>query len=412
MMESVSTTGVGPAGHECSVPLGTRVHNTGILLAALARVAWRYPVLRRWFLGNRLRQLTVGAEYALRTDGYSGPPRSVSFRPTLRCNAHCQMCPYANAIDPDSQQPVTHDPQALELEVAYRLVAAIAPSHTMVNVTGGEPLLWGENLFAFLDYCRRRAVATSVTTNGTLLGRHLEALWEAPPDILVISLLGPEETHNGIVGLNAYAAIRDALGELYARKGGDCFRRPLVITNTAMLPENSHVFAEVVDLSRSLGAWAANFQPVWFATEQMHEAHERWPSASAGSLPRASLPIDPEATDPAQVWQQMQRARRLSAQLGQPIHFYPRLRQRDMEPYYHQPQQPVGRSRALCPYLICQVFPDGTVSPCAGVPAGNLYQQDLRAIWNGPAMRTFRRRLKAAGMLPICSRCCFLWRND
>ena len=184
------------------------------------------------------------------------------------------------------------------------------------------------------------------------------------------------------------------------------------MTSTVLVPENTRTFSEVVRLSHSMGACAANFQPLWFATEEMHDAHEEGPSASDRSLSGASSGITPEATESAQVWQGMQRARVLGAELGQPVHFYPLLSEADTAVYYHHPQRPIGRSRALCAHLLSQVLPDGAVSPCQGHTVGNLHEQGFLEVWNGLAMREFRGRLKAARMFPICSRCCFLWRNE
>jgi len=399
-------------GTRCAAGFITRTQNLAIFLAGLAHVGRRYPTLRRWFLGNRLRQLSVGLAYTASKNGFSTPPRSISFRPTFLCNAHCAMCQYANSFDPDIGGTLTSQTQVIDIEVAYRLVDAIAPSHTMLNITGGEPFLWGENLFALLDYCRERRVAVSITTNGTFVGRYLDRLLESSPDVLAVSLLGPEQIHNEIVGLPAYPMIREALVELHARKGGDRWERSLVMTNTAMVPGNGHAFSEVVRLSHSMGACAANFQPMWFATEEMHDAYEGEPLASNHSLSNASYSINPERIDAVQVWKSMQRARVLAAQLGQAIHFYPRLSQADTAVYYHHPRQPIGRSRALCAHLLCQVLPDGSVSPCEGHTVGNLYEEDFLQIWNGPAMREFRQRLKAAGIFPICTRCCSLWRNE
>lgn len=391
--------------------LVTRLSNSFSLFAYLFKIGWRHPTLRRWYLGNRLRQLTVYAQYALSREGYSSPPRSISFRPTFLCNARCKMCSYANSIDPDTLQPITGDQEIISFEIACRLADAIAPSHTMLNITGGEPLVWGEKLFDFLDYCRGRGVPTSVITNGTLLGRYLDRLLESPPDVLLLSLLGPEDTHDGIVGIPAFGQVRQAFIELLDRKGGDLLAPPLVITNTAMLPENMEVFAEVPRLAQSMGAAVANFQPLWTVTEEMHQSQEETEETYDRRF-TACNGVDTERMNPERIWWEMQRTLSLAGELGQPVHFYPRLRERDMEAYYHHPEQPIGRSRALCAHLISQVLPDGTVSPCLGHTVGNLHEQDFLSIWNGSAMRAFRQRLKAARMFPICSRCCLLWRND
>ena len=390
----------------------THASNLATFVAGLARIGAQSAPLRRWYLANRLRQLSVRAEYALRTDGVSAPPRSVSLRATYLCNARCRMCHYANSVDPDNGQPITRRADIIDLDVAIRLVDALAPSHTMLSITGGEPLVWGEELFELLDYCRRRCVATSVTTNGTLLGRYLDDLLRAPPDILCVSLLGPAPTHDRIVGLPAYERIQGALLALQAHRDGDRWRAPAVITNTVMLPDNSDVFAEVVPLSQTLGACGASFQPLWFATADMHQTCDDSRPPTDPAVAGASGNLTPQATAPVALWRGMQRARELSARLAHPVFFYPRLSQRDTRAYYDRPDQPLGRSRALCAHLLSNVLPDGAVSPCPGHVVGNLHEEGFLQIWNGPRMRAFRTRVRRAGMFPICSRCCSLWRNE
>lgn len=56
-------------------------------------------------------------------------------------------------------------------------------------------------------------------------------------------------------------------------------------------------------------------------------------------------------------------------------------------------------------WMGCRILPDGTVSPCLHVAAGNLTEEPWREIWNGPRMRNFRR-LSARRLLPGCVRCC------
>lgn len=390
----------------------TRARNFFVFAAALARIGVQNAPLRRWYLANRLRQISLATDYARRMDGSSSPPRSVSLKVTFLCNARCTMCHYANSIDPDRGQPVTRREGFIDFEAACRLVDDLAPSRTMLSVTGGEPLAWGERIFDLVDYARGRGVPTTITTNGTLLGRHLDRLMASPPDVLCVSVLGPPQVHDRIVGLPAYGRITDALTELLDRKGGDRWRSPLVVTNTVMLPDNSGAFAEVVRLSQRVGACGSSFQPVWFATEEMCAGCHDGAVAADETLASAACSLSTEATAPVALWQGIQRARLLSEQLTHPVFFYPLLSREDTHTYYEHPEEPLRRSRAVCAWVLSAVLPDGTVSPCQGIEAGNLHKERFLQIWNGERMRGFRRRLRAAGMFPICSRCCSLWRNE
>jgi hypothetical protein len=52
-----------------------------------------------------------------------------------------------------------------------------------------------------------------------------------------------------------------------------------------------------------------------------------------------------------------------------------------------------------------RILPDGSFSPCMHVVFGNIREQPLMAMWNGPAMGRFRRILSTR-LFPACVRCC------
>jgi len=79
--------------------------------------------------------------------------------------------------------------------------------------------------------------------------------------------------------------------------------------------------------------------------------------------------------------------------------------------YYGEPEQFVGTRTCRDPWRMAMVRSDGTLLPahgrCYHVPLGNVTRGSLSELWNGPAMRGFRRTLQAGGgTLPACSRCC------
>ena len=53
----------------------------------------------------------------------------------------------------------------------------------------------------------------------------------------------------------------------------------------------------------------------------------------------------------------------------------------------------------------CRILPDGTVSSCLHLSAGNIASQPFMEIWNGPQMRRFRQIITPR-LFPGCARCC------
>jgi radical SAM protein with 4Fe4S-binding SPASM domain len=78
--------------------------------------------------------------------------------------------------------------------------------------------------------------------------------------------------------------------------------------------------------------------------------------------------------------------------------------------FYHEPEKLYGK-KCHDVFSAIMIKSNGDVIPahgrCYNLKVGNLYEQDLPAIWNSGVMARFRKDLnKAGGLLPACSRCC------
>lgn len=76
-----------------------------------------------------------------------------------------------------------------------------------------------------------------------------------------------------------------------------------------------------------------------------------------------------------------------------------------------------GRRHTQCgvcaqPFYMLSVWPNGDAAPCDAIyrasPLGNVHSGDLVEMWNGEALRTFRKLQLALGRYrhPACSQCC------
>ncbi len=135
--------------------------------------------------------------------------RILQIHPSLRCNLQCGHC-YS-----ESGPRAT---LALEVELAGQAISdAAAVGYRVLSVSGGEPLLYPD-LPALLRLARQRGMATTMTTNGILLGGPkagpvLDAL-----DGVAISLDGPPEIHDRVRGrAGAFEAVPRAAALLRER---------------------------------------------------------------------------------------------------------------------------------------------------------------------------------------------------
>jgi radical SAM protein with 4Fe4S-binding SPASM domain len=61
-----------------------------------------------------------------------------------------------------------------------------------------------------------------------------------------------------------------------------------------------------------------------------------------------------------------------------------------------------------CTYIhnSVRIDPEGNVIPCLECKLGNILEEDLIDIWNGPNYQAFRRQLALYGLFQACLRCC------
>jgi Fe-coproporphyrin III synthase len=135
--------------------------------------------------------------------------RILQIHPSLRCNLQCGHC-YS-----ESGPGVA---QVLEVDLASEAISDAARiGYQVLSVSGGEPLLYPE-LPDLLRIARGAGMATTMTTNGMLLGQHLAKFVLDELDGVAISLDGPPEVHDHVRGrAGAFKAIPRAAALLRER---------------------------------------------------------------------------------------------------------------------------------------------------------------------------------------------------
>jgi MoaA/NifB/PqqE/SkfB family radical SAM enzyme len=122
-------------------------------------------------------------------------PLLASFKITYRCNLRCHACPFhQKAHEQDSSITWARAITVLEglQEAGCRIVI----------FEGGEPLLWSDGKYKFIDlaeYAKKLFLRVGVTTNGTLP-------LNVPTDVAWVSLDGVKETHD-LLRSNSFDAV-------------------------------------------------------------------------------------------------------------------------------------------------------------------------------------------------------------
>ena len=293
------------------------------------------------------------------------PPRRPSKPLTLllllnrTCNLSCAFCDLGDV----------GGSMDLQAQVLPLLDQAVAIGTELLVLTGGEPLLHPD-LFTIVRQAKERGMAVNITTNGTLVQRHWQALIHSGLDSISISLDGREAVHDRLRGRPG--AYRQALAglERLARHGGMGVSVYFVVTREN-LEELPHVFALSQELGVGFDFWPVNHAPHLALT------------ASQGG--RYLEILDQIAASDAAVAQRLDYLRR-----GLDYH--------------------AGSLGAVrCLGLVDQygVTPEGDLLPCCvwgreELVVGNVFQQPLSELWHGPEARRLRSHLLREGCRAGC----------
>ncbi len=273
-----------------------------------------------------------------------GLPVEYIVETTAKCNLYCPMCPRETHPQPKED---------MSDAVFTRLIQDSGRSAEHMMLIGlGEPFL-DPKIFDRIEYCAKHNISTLLSTNGTLLDE------KAAARILDSSL-----EH---ITLSFDGATRESYE--YYRKGA---RFEKVRDNFVRFARMKHergakiqVVAQMVRLERNAGE-VDDFIRFWSAVPGVDQVRVKEDETNV---------LQPDAGHESSDWKR-------------PCHFLWR------GPGY--------------------VKQNGDVYPCCqsysldGLPVGNIGEQPLEEIWNGPAMQRLREMHVSgrAGEIDMCARCC------
>jgi radical SAM protein with 4Fe4S-binding SPASM domain len=126
-----------------------------------------------------------------RSAGLSSPER-VSLNITKKCNLRCRHC-FSDGGEADANELTT--PEIFNLLDQMKNTGSFH-----VAIGGGEPLL-RKDLFQIIEYAKKKSIAVSIVTNGTLINKKVaQKLNASNLDTITVSLDGLEKNHDYIRG--------------------------------------------------------------------------------------------------------------------------------------------------------------------------------------------------------------------
>lgn len=345
----------------------------------------------------------VIADLASRAEVWSSRPGWLEFAPNNVCNLRCIMCAQADGV------PL----QVMKKEDAVALLDHVLPHTTLWTPSAlSEPML--ANFRLVLEKCREHGVYLNMYSNCTLLdgaafadmSERVHKLWISfdscdPP---VLEMLRAGADFQKVV-----QNIREVLAIAAERQIPVGFVAVLVKDNATRL-------AELVDFLADLGAVAAHCD---LRVQPMLDNAARCAEQNVF-----------RAYSEAQITAELDRACVRARARGLNFHV-------DIDEPYRRTvamQEPFTRNitgdvlsilleevRERFPQFCSmstsyvKIEPDGRVFPCCRGPRelemGNVHEQSLEQIWNGPKYREFRRRMFAQDYPEVCRTCDVLVAN-
>ena len=315
---------------------------------------------------------------------------------TRRCNLQCIGCRFHSPVAAWPSVANRDNVADLSCNVLERLCRELREMRTRVLflMGAGEPLLH-PGLSRLIQTACGLGFRVSLLTNGTLLDEEKAAgLIESGLDTVQISLWGltPEDCAKQYSGKSdVYACIVQGVKTLQRLKRKQGGNKPTVLLNHPINRENLSQLDRIIEVVRETGCDGILFAPFLLLR---------------GRLQHLAL-SDAERT---QLFQKLRGLKKELRTMGVSENV-----DRCVLRHQFQPNAQVPYPCHVGWYHV-RLRLDGNVLPCGScnLVMGNIHQQSLREIWNGPAYREFRKKASnRVGLAAMarencdCTFCCY-----
>ncbi len=375
------------------------------------RMAWR----------ARRRNQAWGKLYeaCVRNGSFQLPAAAVvQFIPTEGCNLRCPFCNQwgENGYFLAGARRVA----SMDESGMARLVSQLSPRDSFINVHGGEPFAY-KHIDTLLDVLAERQFDLLITTNGTLLDKHLDALAKLRNLAFILSIDGDEESHDRIRGKGTFQTIKEGMTQLFELRRRRGMPPPLVIMSTVVCEWTTDVVEKAYHVASELGVFILNYNFRYFMPEAAGLAYEKhlkdeFGVQSSGAW-RGWVVPDYEKLDYSEVAEKVRRllrAKRFKMRPPFVVTGPSQLRGNDYEKWFTDYLDTFGNESCFMPFYWARVHANGDLIFCPGHPdiiAGNVFRDGFMESFNSETAVKFRRHI-LKNRFPICNRCCGLYMTN
>lgn len=339
-----------------------------------------------WSSRHLLGAVQLSARWSLRPDGTAPQPLAIAWYLTHACPESCDFCNVSRVLE--------QEVPALPFKSAQALVDRLVPQIPVVALGGGEPMAH-PHVLPLIQHIHERGGRVFVVSSGTTIGpSRARELCRLHPEMVAISLLGDQASHDARMGRQG--AWRRTLGAIEHIQRHRDPRRTRLIINCTIGPDEASQIDAVVDTARRLGVDALRF--TWLS----------FMSPAQATMPPRAQPylVLPDAQIAAfDVPALLETVRRVQRDHAGFVQFLPGLDDAQLHQWFTGP----GLRRA-CLSLWHTLFlrPDGQAVPCGHMqdqPLVDALTQPLPEWWNSEPLRALRMTQRSQPF-EMCARCC------
>jgi MoaA/NifB/PqqE/SkfB family radical SAM enzyme len=309
----------------------------------------------------------------------------VVISPHNQCNCRCVMCDIWRIREPKEITPALLEQQLTGFrELGVRWVV----------FTGGEPQL-NPQMISLAKMLRAESIRVTMLTAGLLLESHAEAIAENIDDVIV-SLDGPSAVHDQIRRVpHAFEQIKAGVVALRSFRPDIAVRARCTVQRA-----NYRSLCQTVQSAKEIKLNSISF----LAADLTSEAFNRPQGWAPGRQERVALNAEEVDTLEAEI-ERLVAEHNLDLNSGFVVESADKLRRVVLHFRAHLEQEQPASPRCNAPWVSSVIEASGDVRPCFFHPSiGNIHDQPLRHILNGPKALSFRANLDVATN-PICRRC-------
>ncbi len=357
---------------------------------------------------SALNLIWNGLPYYLNREGYARYPLTMFLTINGKCNLRCRMCDVGqkNTESMFYRNLKGNLSQDFPYARFKSLIDEVRIFNPYIGITTTEPLLY-PHIFDAVEYASSRKLGVNITTNGTLVEKHIHEIMTCGLNRITISIDGPAKVHDMMRGVpGTYEKVMRGIHLLKEEKRRRGTQLPHIYIGSFICDTN---YAHVVELIENLPVDIVerlNMKLMVFTTKEIVEDHNRiWGHKYPATI--SCMPDDfrPENIDVEVLYRQLEEVRR---RFGHFSNLYFETDRAKLERYFYRSREFLDATRCILPWFVSQLTATGDLiilTRCYNINLGNVMDKPFAEVWNGPEIRAFRKDLQKYGRFPGCVRC-------